>query len=80
MISHDLFNRRTGLAIVCPITSRERGIPFHVELPAGATVSGFVMVEQVKAIDFRARRARFLEKIPAPLLNEVLGVLDACIY
>ena len=80
VISHDLFNRRTGLAIVCPITSRERGIPFHVELPAGGPVSGFVMVEQVKAIDFRARRARFLEKVPTQLLNEVLAVLDACIY
>lgn len=38
------------------------------------------MVEQVKAIDYRARRARFIEKVPLPLLNEVLAVLDACIY
>ena len=80
VISHDLFNRRTGLAIVCPITSRERDIPFHVALPPAGPVSGFVMVEQVKAIDYRARRARFLEKIPPPLLNEVLAILDACIY
>jgi len=38
------------------------------------------MVEQVKAIDFRARRARLIEKIPVPVLNEVLSILDACVY
>jgi hypothetical protein len=38
------------------------------------------MVEQIKAIDFRARRARFLDKVPVQVLNEVLSLLDACIY
>ena len=80
VISNDLFNQRTGLAIVCPITHTRRDIPFHVALPAGGPVDGFVMVEQVKAIDFRARRARFLGKVAEPLLNEALGILDACIY
>src|SRR5436305_11721641 len=80
VISNDLFNQRTGLAIVCPITHTRRDIPFHVALPAGGPVDGFVMVEQVKAIDFRARRARLLGKVAEPLLHEALGILDACIY
>ena len=80
VISNDLFTRRTGLAIVCPITNTQRDFPFHVALPKEGSVTGFVMVEQVKAIDFRARRARFVEKIPVPVLNEVLGILDACVY
>jgi mRNA interferase MazF len=80
VISNDPFNRRTGLAIVCPITKTERNIPFHVALPADSSLTGFVMVEQVKAIDFRARQATFIEKTPVPLLNEVLGILDACMY
>jgi mRNA interferase MazF len=80
VISNDLFNQRTGLAIVCPITSRQRDIPFHVALPGDGKVTGFVMVEQVKAIDFRARRARLIQKLAAPVLNEVLGILDACLY
>jgi mRNA interferase MazF len=80
VISNDLFNQRTGLAIVCPITNTQRNFPFHVALPEESSVSGFVMVEQVKAIDFRGRRARFLEKIPVPVLNEVLSLLDACVY
>lgn len=80
VISNDLFNQRTGLAIVCPITNRQRDIPFHVALPAGGEVTGFVMVEQVKAIDFRARRARLIQKLSVTVLDEVLSILDACLY
>ena len=80
VISNDLFNQRTGLAIVCPITNTQRNFPFHVALPKESSVTGFVMVEQVKAIDHRARRARFLDKIPVHVLNEVLSLLDTCIY
>lgn len=80
VISNDLFNQRTGLAIVCPITNTKRDIPFHAALPPESTVTGFVMVEQVKAIDFRARQARFIEKVPCAVLNEVLSLLDACVY
>jgi mRNA interferase MazF len=82
VISNDLFNQRTGLAIVCPITNRQRDIPFHVHvaLPAGGEVTGFVMVEQVKAIDFRARRARLIQKLSLTVLNEVLNILDASLY
>ena len=80
VISNDLFNRRTGLSIVCPITNTNRNIPFHVALPKESSVTGFVMVEQVKAIDFLTRRAKFIEKIPVLVLNEVLSILDACVY
>lgn len=80
VISNDLFNQRTGLAIVCPITNRQRNIPFHAALPPESGVTGFVMVEQVKAIDFRARQIRFIEKAPESLLDEALSLLDACVY
>jgi mRNA interferase MazF len=56
VVSNDLFNKHTGLAIVCPITNTRRDYPFHVAVPANKNVTGFVMVEQVKSIDFRARR------------------------
>ncbi len=80
VVSNDLFNHRTGLAIVCPITNTRRDFPFHVALPPETSVTGFVMVEQVKSIDFRARRVKFIEKIPSATLNEALNILDACIY
>jgi mRNA interferase MazF len=80
VISNTLFNESTGLAIVCPITSVDRRFPFHVAVMNEPAVSGFIMVEQVKSIDFRTRRAKCLGKAQDTLLNEVLAILDACIY
>ena len=80
VVSNDLFNKHTGLCIACPVTNTRRDYPFHVAIPAGAGVTGFVMVEQVKSIDFRSRKAKPVGKAPAGLLEEVLSILDACIY
>ena len=79
-MSNDLFNKHTGLCIACPITNTRRDHPFHVEIPSGAAVTGVVMVEQVKSIDFTSRGARRLGKAPAGVLDEVLSILDACVY
>ena len=80
VVSKHLFNRGTGLAIVCPITNTDRNFPFHVPVPENGTLTGFVMVEQVKSVDFRARRAKIIHQADNALLAEVLSVLDACIY
>jgi mRNA interferase MazF len=80
VVSNDLFNRHTGLCIACPITRTRRDYPFHVSIPEGQDVTGFVMVEQVKAIDFRSRNARRIGKAPAEVLEETLSILDACLY
>ncbi len=80
VVSNNLFNKHTGLAIVCPITNTRRDFPFHVAVGDDATLTGFVMVEQVKSIDFRARRARRIGRATHAVLDEVLSLLDACIY
>ena len=80
VVSNDLFNKHTGLCIACPITNSRRDYPFHVAVEAGEGVTGFVMVEQVKSIDFRSRRAKRLGRASAKMLDEVLSILDACIY
>lgn len=80
VVSNDLFNKHTGLCIACPITNTDRGYPFHVAVPAEAGVTGFVMVEQVKSIDFRTRKARRIGKAAPGILEEVLSLLDACLY
>ena len=80
VVSNTLFNEQTGLAIVCPLTSTDRGYPFHVAITKNPDVMGFVMVEQVKSIDFRARQAKPIGKASDELLDEVLSILDACIY
>lgn len=80
VLSQDLFNKHTGLCIVCPITRTARDYPFHVSIPKVRRVTGFVMVEQVKSIDFRARKAKRIGRATAAVLEEVLSILDACIY
>jgi mRNA interferase MazF len=80
VVSNDLFNAKTGLALVCPITNTDRRIPFHIRVPSDCAVTGFVMVDQFKSVDFRSRRARLIERAPASLLADVLAILDAIVY
>jgi len=80
VISKQPFNERTGLCVVCPVTNALREHPLHVAIPEASGVTGVVMVEQVKSIDFRARGMRHIATAPPSVLEEVLAVLDACIY
>ena len=80
VVSNTLFNQQAKLAIVCPITNTDRGYPFHVAVTNDPDVRGFVMVEQVKSIDFRARKAKLIGRASDDVLDMVLSILDACIY
>lgn len=80
VVSNDLFNRHTGLCIACPVTNARRDYPFHVSIPEDCEVSGVVMVEQVKSIDFRSRQVKRIGPAPESVLREALALLDACIY
>ena len=80
VVSNTLFNEHTGLAIVCPLTKTDRGFPFHVAVVNDPEVTGFVMVEEVKSINFCARKAKRIGRASDGVLEEVLSILDACIY
>ena len=80
VVSNDLFNKHTGLCIACPITNTRRDYPFHVSIPDGQDVTGFVMVEQVKSIDFHSRKVKRIGSAPEQVLLEALSLLDACLY
>jgi mRNA interferase MazF len=80
IISNQLFNKHTGLAIVCPITNTNRDHPFHIAIPEESSLTGYIMVEQVKSIDYKSRKVKYIEDVSEEILSEVLGILDACIY
>jgi mRNA interferase MazF len=80
VVSNTLFNEHTCFAIVCPVTDTDRYFPFHVAVINDPHITGFVMVEQVKAIDFGARKAKRIGRASDSVLEEVLSILDACIY
>ena len=71
IMSPKTYNRKVGLALVCPVTSRIKGYPFEVRLPDGLEVGGVVLSDQLKSLDWRARRARLIDRAPAPLVQQV---------
>jgi mRNA interferase MazF len=80
VVSVTAFNRATGLALCCPITNTDRRTPFHVGVPGGSGLTGFVMCEQMKSVDFRARTLKRIGPAPKEFLDKVLSVIDACIF
>ena len=71
VISPKAYNRKVGLALVCPITARVKGYPFEVELPQNLAATGAILCDQIKSLDWRARRARRLGSVPDPVMQEV---------
>ncbi|MGI9107698.1 MAG: type II toxin-antitoxin system PemK/MazF family toxin [Pyrinomonadaceae bacterium] len=79
VVSNFLFNKATGLAIVCPVTNTNRNIPFHLPVPSSSSLTGFVMVEQVKSVDFNARKAKFVEQSASQFVEDVVALIDVCV-
>ena len=78
VLSPKNYNEKAGLALCCPITSVSKGYPFEVNLPSTSTVSGVVLADQVRSLDWRARRARYEGRAERQVIREVLekiGVL-----
>jgi len=65
------YHRRSRLAIVCPITSQEKGWPMEVKLPPGLPVAGVVLVDHVRSIDREARKLQIVGTAPPEVLDEI---------
>jgi mRNA interferase MazF len=70
------YNRRTGLAIVSPITSHAKGYTFEVSIPAGLRVQGVILSDHVKSSDWRMRDIKFICRLPESVVEEVLEKLS----
>jgi mRNA interferase MazF len=75
VLSPSAYNGRVGLALLCPITSRVKGYPFEVPLPAGLPIEGVVGADQVKSLDWRARKAARIGAVPEEVLTQVVSRL-----
>ena len=73
VLSPASYNGKVGMALCCPITSQVKGYPFEVQLPEGLEVGGVVLSDQMKCLDWRARRAEFICELPEMALAEVLA-------
>jgi mRNA interferase MazF len=80
VLSKEPFNKSTGMAICCPITNTDRKVPLHIKVTDRSSLTGFVMCDQVKSLDFRARRMKLIEAAPRELVDDVLSILDAVLF
>ncbi|MGO8705192.1 MAG: endoribonuclease MazF [Candidatus Brocadiia bacterium] len=72
VLSPEAYNRKVGLALFCPVTSHAKGYPFEVQIPVGFKVTGVVLSDQVKSLDWRARKATLCCELPEAAVQEVL--------
>src|SRR5690242_17891324 len=71
VLSPAIYHQHSRLAIVCPITSRERGWPTEVRLPTGLPVSGVVLVDHIRSIDREVRKLEIIGMAPDSVLEEI---------
>jgi mRNA interferase MazF len=75
VLSPKSYNQKVGLAIFCPITNQIKGYPFEVVLPKEAGVTGVILSDQVKSLDWRVRKAEYIGSMPEEVISEVLAKL-----
>ena len=67
------YNGKTGLAVVVPITSKKKGYPFEVAVPTGRGVTGVILSDQVKSLDWRTRKAELADRLPEDTVLDVVA-------
>ena len=76
VLSPSEYNEQSSVALFCPVTSTAKGYPFEVALPSGGPIGGVVLADQVRSLDWRARRLKLVAQAPARVVAEVLGKLN----
>ncbi len=77
VLSPEVFNDRTGFCIVVPITSQVKGYPFEVPITGAQKTVGVALVDQVKSLDYAARKARVVDQVSDECLAAVQALLKA---
>ncbi|PFA67201.1 type II toxin-antitoxin system PemK/MazF family toxin [Bacillus cereus] len=73
VISPKEFNEATGFATFCPITSTIRGWGYEVLLPEGLNISGVILTDQQKNLDWRARNVVKRDNAPEEIVEECIA-------
>jgi len=72
VLSPAAYNGKVGLAILCPITSQVKGYPFEVQIPMGLPLEGVILSDQVKSLDWKARKAELICRLPLEAVEQTL--------
>lgn len=79
VISPVAYNKKVGLALFCPITSQVKDYPFEVALPKNSKISGVILADQIKSLDWQARDVKFMTKLNNKTLDGLLGMITLLI-
>ena len=79
IISNETFNKHLGLAFACPISNTQRDFPFHIKVKS-ENITGYIMVEQMKSIDYNSRAVKFIERADEETLQHILGIVESILH
>jgi len=79
VLSPQAYNKKTGLALFCPITTKQKGYPFEVEIHA-RKINGVVLSDQIKSLDWQQRGADFIEKATEREIDEIIKKLSVLVF
>jgi mRNA interferase MazF len=76
ILSPEAYNKKVGLALICPITNRSKGYSFEVKIPDGLKIKGVILSDHVNSADWRARNVAYICRIPGPVVEDVIEKLN----
>lgn len=79
VISNNVFNEKTKMVMVCPITSNNKDFPTHYKLEDTKKIQGSVLCEHIRSIDYEIRNLKFVEKLTDNDFLSIITLLNACI-
>ena len=75
VVSNNFFNKKTGLAILCPITSKQKNFPLHIPLDERTQTQGFILCEHIKSLDIETRGYKVIERVPNDILEQIIDIV-----
>jgi len=79
VISPRPYNRRVGLALFCPLTTHVKGYPFEVALPKRGKATGAILADQLKSLDWRARKASRFDRATPEVMAAVTARINVLV-
>ena len=73
VLSPESYNQKTSLALFCPVTNQVKGYPFETLLPPASPVRGAALCDQIKSLDWTARKAEFICELEEEILDDIMG-------
>jgi len=80
VLSPKAYNDKVGLGIFCPITMKIKGYSFETCIPDGLGVTGVILADQIKSLDWRARKATFKCKLPPEVVDDCLEMVSTLLF